>query len=358
MVQGDEFDYLIYYAGVNPAIPVAIINSINLAFNRIATDSQEGLIFNIAKQLPDVTQFDLLNAVMTMHNLYFTTNETAKTVTLSQYDTFIKDDFFANNILDWTNKIAPAKGFEMTFTNQNLARNVYLTYQTADDFLCTLYQDANNQKSWGNYRWQNNNQTGDLEQLVEVPVFASARGSRVPYKAVGNNQLRNRYFVRLWDIDYRNPDNITDFSFQTNWTPRILKYKYFLGIPADPYVGLLRFTYAFGTNSSTTTEEAVAYFELDNPIGRTTPSTPTDSLAFNNSNPNHVGLYERYHVAMYNRIKQSRQLDVYAYLSAADYYAIDFGKPIRINHDLFLLNAVTDWNANGNGLCKLTLIQI
>jgi hypothetical protein len=200
-----------------------------------------------------------------------------------------------------------------------------------------------------------------LEQNLEVPAFASSIGARIPFK-VGNNQLGGRYFVRLWDQDYSNPDNITDFNFQTNWTPRILKYKY-IAVPLPYPQNTLQFLYGYGANKYTTNVDPCAYFELAQYSRGTLttppdPSTPTDSLAFNNSNPNHIGLYQRYHLALLNRYKESRQLDVFAYLTPADFYAINFGIPIRIRHQLFLINSVTDWNANGNGLCKLTLIQI
>lgn len=347
------------------------IGSIEFYISRLAIDASDSeyLLFDLAKQLPDITQFELLSGLIVMHNLYMQSDEIARRVFLAR-----RDEFFLSPISDlipyaaypsipagndtqypnWTQQVDTKKGYLINFQNNYYAQKVRFTYQQGDDFLCQDFQNANGERAYGFYEWQNKYLLGEPLQEVAVPIFAPTRGAftfaSVPKAGAG------RYMPLLWNADYRNPDSNTTFELNTGYTPRILKYRYTTGAhPQSLYIN-----YAQGTLQYITTQIFDAYFDLPPQAINSFPIAinPTDSLRFDASNPNHAGLFARFYKQQFENIEASRALTLQVFLSEKDIAGIDFRKPIRIKNKFYQLQSIEDWIAGAAETCKVTLLEI
>lgn len=348
------------------------VDNIQLAINRIAISigDSEYIRFPLAKQLPDITQFELLSNLLVMQNLYMQSNEQTKNVHLETRDVFLysptsdlippaayptipagSDTAYPN----WTQKIDTKKGYLINFLNTAFAQKVRFTYQQGDDFLCQKFQDANMGRAYGFYEWQNLYQLGEAEQEIAVPIFAST---------IGNYTIRNaneragggRYMPQLWAADYSNPDNTTQFELSTAYTPRVLKYRYTVG--AHPIT--MAINYDAGASQYFTNQIFDAYFDLTTPPINAFPIAVdvADSLRFDASTPNHLGLFEQYYKQQFRSISDARYVTLRALLNEKDINGLDFRKPIKIQNSYFYLQAFEDWIAGENETCKIVLIEI
>lgn len=358
-VQAEQLDQISFEYGTSGVT----ITQAQISITRLAVDNQEGMVLNIQDNLPDMSVLDLLLNIIAMGNLYITTNKEGNVVTLTEYNDFylglniiqatqkntslIKDP---SPYVDWTNKVDTERGYEMIFANQELPRARLFTYQEGDDYLSEEYQDKNN-KVYGYYLWQNNNQNGDEQDELAVPNFASSQGY---YEDIGS-WFNGWYFTRYWDKDYRTPDTDTQFVLQTGTTPRILQYEYFgAGVP-------LNIRYNYNQNSYTDFNSYhVAYFDL--PFNGYITDTYEQNLGFADKSGTSLvktGLFRRHYEAQYNNIKKARTLTLYVYLSALDYYGFKPQNPVKIKNTWYHVLEINSWTASDTSQsCQVKLIQI
>jgi hypothetical protein len=295
-------------------------------WNVVPDDLQEGNEVILAKQLPDMFQLDLIQAMKTNFNLYFDTNIETRTVTVEPFD-----DFFIDEVVDWSEKLDLNTDRQLKYIGSNQSKTIVFDY-TDDSNDKPVQQILERDLEFAQHEDINTNVFAREGQRNVVTAFSPTLMATA--STIG---FIESLIPKMWNDTPLNelPARSTDYN------PRIL---YYAGVTANAtnesweWEGTVRTDYP----------RMIFYDEIND---------NDENLMFKTLRRSH-GLFEKYYRNSQKILNEGRVFTGLFNLNDNDISNLNFRKRVLITMDgelhTFILNKVS--NYDGDGLTKVELI--
>ena len=279
-------------------------------YNDVNLDFQTGNTVELENSLPDITQLDFIQAIKQMFNLYFWTNQDARTIYVEPYNDFYLDKSTA---ADWSSKL----DYDSAISIKHITPDSKVTRLLFKEDSKDVNIDSFNKRfdpAFAGYKYTSGNKYIDGETDIENKVLAGTW-----------MELRTKL-----GLEYRLPvvarsDDKQIQQFEA--VPRILYYNGLVSSGGWTFDGNVRTTYPHFTFTN---------FHAGNDV----------SLSFANHDMA-KGLYSKYYANTMYAVDNAKMLTGTFYLQPTDLLNIDFRKPILVDGVHYTINAIKDY-ATGN----------
>lgn len=299
----------------------------------------EGNPISLSQIVPtNVYNRDLLSSVINAFNLYVVQDP----VNTRNLIIEPRDDFYVNNIVDWTLKLDVSREIQLEPMGELQGRTYLYTYKSDKDILNQTYEDIYNKRRYG-------------DQLVEVD----------------NDFVKNQKTVEL----IFSPSVLagpSDFYYNRDFTITQIKKDY-TGVPAfvQSNIRLLWFSLlgcgqSWRHISTDGTYDDNLFYPYAGHLDK--PKTPVFDLNF--GYPNRLwylynsytsnNLYNMFHRNFIEEItdKDSKLVTAYFKLTASDILTLDFSKIYVVDGHFLRLNKVMDYDPIATGVTKCEFITV
>jgi len=295
----------------------------------------------------DIKKIDLINALTGMFNLYWTTDELSKTVTVEPYDTFFKD---TSQAVDFTKLVDYNKPSTTKFVLDDINKNLYFKYKKDGDD--GYVDEIEKQLEQEFHSLEVELQDGFVDKVQEIGNKISSPTYMFEDWELTKN---TEYKVRLPLIVSEYIDDIdisTKPEVMENHNLRILAYEGMQPLLSDAYGS---WDWQNGQNGIVREYPAASTFH------------DTDS-AFENldfgDRPAKDGLYKRFWSSFVNKINVSPRIKtVHINFSSNHISQLDLTKPIYIedfgggNGSYWIIHRIIDYKPTEQGSTKVELLQ-
>ena len=317
------------------------LNIISSYFNNEVVNSTyvEGSTISMNTAIPaKVKQRDFIKSLVNMFNLYIQPNPD------DEKDLIIepRDDFYNNNIIDWSSKIDKSKDIDIKPMGALNSKEYLYTYKQDNDYYNDLYYNTWNE-IYGQADFVINNDFLKAEHKTEI-IFS-------PTPSVGQSWY-DRVIPTIIKFDDKDGVQRTEANI------RILQWG---GLKDTDQVWL----HSDSSGSTFTTQYPYAGMYND-------PYTPTEDIGFNLTNEiywanvfNNVitfsnnNLYNKYYKKFIEEITDtnSKIVNGYFYLTPSDIANLSFRKQYYFEGQYFRLNKVENYNPI-NPITKCEFLKI
>tara|TARA_B100001094_G_scaffold332747_1_gene406231 strand:+ start:15707 stop:18673 length:2967 start_codon:yes stop_codon:yes gene_type:complete len=295
----------------------------------------------------DIKKIDLINALTGMFNLYWTTNELSRTVTVEPYDDFFKD---TSQALDFTHLVDYNKPSSTKFVLDDINKNLYFKYKkdTDDGYVDEIEKQLEQEF----HSLEVELQDGFIDEVQEIGnKISSPTYMFEDWELTKNTEFKIRLPLivseYIDDIDISTKPEVME-----NHNLRILSYEGMQPIQTDAYGS---WAWNNGLNGIVREYPAASTFH------------PTDS-AFENldfgDNAVKDGLYKRFWANFVNKINISPRIKtVHINFSSNQISQLDLTKPIYIedfgggNGSYWIIHRIIDYKPTEHESTKVELLQ-
>lgn len=299
----------------------------------------EGDTIEMTSAIPaKVKQRDFIKSIVNMFNLYIQPNpDNDKDLIIEP-----RDDFYNNNIIDWSSKLDKSKDIEFKPMGALNSKEYLFTYKQDNDYYNELYYNTWNEV-YGQADFTINNDFLKSEHKTEI-IFS-------PTPSVGQTWY-DRVIPTIIKFDDKDGVQRTEANI------RILQWA---GLKDTSQVWFHKDT------SSETPKTSYPYAGMYND-----PYSPTEDIGFNLTNEiyyanvfnnvitfNNNNLYNKYHKKFIEEITDtnSKIVTAYFYLTPSDVSNLSFRKQYYFENQYFRLNKVENYNPI-NPITKCEFLKI
>ncbi|CAB5223444.1 hypothetical protein UFOVP384_53 [uncultured Caudovirales phage] len=320
-------------------------NTSTVTANAISSTSKVPAIYNTtilgASIVPEgIKQSDFIKSIINLLNLYIIQDPN------NEFDlTFIPyNEFYTNEIIDWTDKKDLAKGFSVKGSNEFIPKSYSFKYKDDADFYCKTYKNRYT-ANYGDLKYETQNQFSKDDTPIELPF------SLAPIVNTGNS---TRLMAQLYDIN-------TDGTYkQVKCNPKL---SFWGGIKAGGTTysikngdtvlasGLYAYGYAGHIYNPAVTSSGLLWdlcFAAPREIYFNIGSYPTLNL---------YHFYYKQFIDSQNN-KDTKLITLYLLLNAIDIMNLSFRKYVRMDNGIYYLNKIDGYNPLGNELTKVELLRL
>lgn len=330
-----------------------------------AAKSKLAMMVNFNNWLPKMKMKDFVLSVLNMFNLIFYEDKQNKKL----IHVVNRADYFGSTIVDWSDKLHAEDDIKMTMSNKLLPTYYNFKYKDSSDYFNTNYNEdyANQSNNYGTpqqidrrygdqpifnradfakdpniveIKFEPTVQAGPIQPVVESGtiisegIYADSDKTLSPcyYADDDGSNIKRQTAQRIFLISIKGTD--TPWTFNSETTPAEDISDVTIGSYSQSF-----YPWAGHTDSQN------KYCILFGP-----PVKNYSAI----SNPTKRGIYTQFYKIYTDELRNinSKIVECTVKLSAYDIYNIDFTVLYRIGDFVMKLNKITDWNANGNGLCK------
>ena len=324
-----------------------------LASNTAMPDS----IASISAALPCIKQLDFIKGITNMFNLYWTSDEQSKTISVEPYDTF----YGSGKVIDWSDKL-DHESWSDKFLIDELASTIVWKYKVdSNDRVAELYA-----LSTGNELWSLTLTNGalyrkddkDMGNKIFSPTMQIANGDRT----WGTTWSGGPVIPAMWE---GNPNNWGWFNSEIR--PEA-SFKF--NIRILNFAGLSTTTLWKFTDSSGTVHDHYSYPYAYTYKNNALPSISYDdnlswyNIGSGSSGANQFvrGLFDRYYGGLYEKISGGAALrSCMMNLSANDISQLDLRDRIKLQIDgvytYWTINNIKDYKPGRDELTKVELVE-
>lgn len=322
---------------------VEVLTGSSFYVQPIATVPKDGEV-NISQMLsPDMTQKQFLMSIVKMFNLYiepywFKVGD-ANSGKYAQYLIEPRDDYFTNDVIDWTSKLDTEKDFTIKPLALSKYKYYLFTYKEDNDYLNSLYKGATG-RIYGDYAHFIDNDFASETKKIEIDFSP----------CIVSNSSGSGAWSRTMPVNKPESGGVRQDS-----KPKILFYQGLFGANSSwtfedelqsnqPYAGQLD-SYSSPTLDLNFKYPSVLYYKGDNGAVNLTTST-----LFNK-------FYYRQMVELNDR--NSKVIECYMRLLPEDVHNLSFRPLYFINDAYYRLYKVTDHKYDGQTtLCTFLKINV
>jgi hypothetical protein len=322
-----------------------ITTNSNVTINAKTSASKIPAIYNTtilgASIVPEgIKQSDFIKSIINLLNLYIIQDPD------NEFDlTFIPyNEFYTNEIIDWTDKKDLAKGFSIKGSNEFIPKSYSFRYKDDNDFYCKSYKNRYT-SNYGDLKYDTQNQFSKDDTPIELPF------SLAPVVNTGNS---TRLMAQLYDIN-------TDGSYkQVKCNPKLsfwggkkfgtTTYSILNGATVLAS-GLDEYGYAGHIYNPFTTSSGLLWDLCFN---------PPREIYFNIGTYPTLNLYHFYYKQFIDsqNNKDTKLVTLYLLLNAVDIMNLSFRKYVRMDNGIYYLNKIDGYNPLGNELTKVELLRL
>jgi hypothetical protein len=320
-------------------------NTSIISANSLSSSSKVPVIYNTtilgASIVPEgIKQSDFIKSIINLLNLYIIQDAD------NEFDlTFIPyNEFYTNEIIDWSDKRDFAKGFSVKGSNEFIPKSYSFRYKDDNDFYCKTYKNRYT-ANYGDLKYETQNQFSKDDTPIELPF------SLAPIVNTGNS---TRLMAQLYDIN-------TDGTYkQVKCNPKLSFWggkkaggtTYSIKNGATVLAsGLYNYGYAGHIYDPTTTSSGLLWDLCFNPpreVYFNISSYPTLNLYY---------FYYRQFIDSQNN-KDTKLITLYLLLNAIDIMNLSFRKYVRMDNGIYYLNKIDGYNPLANDLTKVELLRL
>jgi hypothetical protein len=320
-------------------------NTSIISANSLSSSSKVPVIYNTtilgASIVPEgIKQSDFIKSIINLLNLYIIQDKD------NEFDlTFIPyNEFYTNDIIDWSDKRDFAKGFSVKGSNEFIPKSYSFRYKDDADFYCKTYKNRYT-ANYGDLKYDTQNQFSKDDTPIELPF------SLAPVVNTGNS---TRLMAQLYDIN-------TDGTYkQVKCNPKLA---FWGGKKAGGTTysikngttvlasGLYNYGYAGHIYDPTTTSNGLLWdlcFSAPREVYFNIGNYPTLNLYY---------FYYKQFIDSQNN-KDTKLITLYLLLNAIDIMNLSFRKYVRMDNGIYYLNKIDGYNPLGSELTKVELLRI
>jgi hypothetical protein len=298
---------------------------------------------DISDTLPDMKMGTFFKGLAHMFNLYVSTNEITKTITIEP-----RDDFYqgTSNAVDWTSKLDLGGGYVVKFID-NFKRVLNNKYK--DDSSDKLVDKFNKTRVVDLGAGEINLSARFPEGVTDVvnPFFSPTIHQRmdINQSGIGVSIDQKNILPALWNsVGYEGEASTPSYQF----APRILYYDYKTQLDS----GGSNIGWKF--NGSSKTQIPTGYFQEN--------FAETSTTGYNLGFEGTTGLIENYYQGELGVIDEGVMLTARFDLTFEDINALDLSKPIHISAPTeiagyYYINNVSDYQPTRRGTTKVELLK-
>ena len=345
---GDSIQWYFSYVdilGGSTGSGYTLKNTSIISANSLSSSSKIPVIYNTnilgASIVPEgIKQSDFIKSIINLLNLYIIQDPD------NEFDlTFIPyNEFYTNEIIDWSDKRDLAKGFSVKGSNEFIPKSYSFRYKDDADFYCKTYKNRYT-ANYGDLKYETQNQFSKDDTPIELPF------SLAPIVNTGNS---TRLMAQLYDIN-------TDGTYkQVKCNPKLSFWggnkvggtTYSIKNGATVLAsGLYEYGYAGHIYDPFITSSGLLWDLCFN---------PPREVYFNIGTYPTLNLYHFY----YNQFidsqnnKDTKLVTLYLLLNAVDIMNLSFRKYIRMENGIYYLNKIDGYNPLANDLTKVELLRL
>ena len=320
-------------------------NTSTITANSLSSSSKVPVIYNTtilgASIVPEgIKQSDFIKSIINLLNLYIIQDPD------NEFDlTFIPyNEFYTNEIIDWTDKRDLAKGFSIKGSNEFIPKSYSFRYKDDNDFYCKTYKNRYT-ANYGDLKYDTQNQFSKDDTPIELPF------SLAPIVNTGNS---TRLMAQLYDIN-------TDGTYkQVKCNPKLSFWggkqiggtTYSIKNGATVLAsGLYEYGYAGHIYNPFITSSGLLWDLCFN---------PPREVYFNIGTYPTLNLYHFYYKQFIDsqNNKDTKLVTLYLLLNAVDIMNLSFRKYVRMDNGIYYLNKIDGYNPLGNELTKVELLRL
>ena len=333
---------------VSDDVPIAFAQTTkvrNSIINVIKSDDiVDGQQVSLSDMLPDDKVSDFFKGVANLFNLYATTNEDTKTITIEPRDDFYQD---TNNSVDWTSKLDHNSGYRIKHLDE-YRNTLEFNYKKDDkDALVDRFNNVNDVKL-GSSELDLDNRYPDGISSVTNNYFAATIHQRVNIGRKENAEAVDRFNILpcMWNaLGYDGIAPAQSYDYQ----PRILYYNYQTQLDSDGNNITWRYEGDLKTSLPT------GYFLED--------FDDTTTTGYNLTFEGTTGLTELYYEGEVRQINEGIMLSANFDLTYEDINALDISKPVHISapseiSGYYTINKISDYRPTKSVTTRVELIKI
>ena len=345
---GDSIQWYFSYVdilGGSTGSGYTLKNTSIISANSLSSSSKIPVIYNTnilgASIVPEgIKQSDFIKSIINLLNLYIIQDPD------NEFDlTFIPyNEFYTNEIIDWSDKRDLAKGFSVKGSNEFIPKSYSFRYKDDADFYCKTYKNRYT-ANYGDLKYETQNQFSKDDTPIELPF------SLAPIVNTGNS---TRLMAQLYDIN-------TDGTYkQVKCNPKLSFWggnkvggtTYSIKNGATVLAsGLYEYGYAGHIYDPFITSSGLLWDLCFN---------PPREVYFNIGTYPTLNLYHFYYKQFIDsqNNKDTKLVTLYLLLNAIDIMNLSFRKYIRMENGIYYLNKIDGYNPLANDLTKVELLRL
>lgn len=308
------------------------LNAVNVLFYEDSQFTYDSLV-NINNILPNMKQTDFFMGIVKMFNLYIEPQSDGT------YIIEPRDDFFLEEVTDWTEKLDVSQDFKITPEGLLKVKQVDFNYIKGEDDVSTkFYQETG--EAFGHKKLIFDNDFVKEIQKVEIPFVCEPlqyqKGQQIVciktnYGGVAAERSANPIIAFAGDLQ------------------PCLNYAYF-DAGAMTYTNYTTYPYAGFLNDPLNPEHDLCFAQQEGYF-HTTPSGRVETDNY---------LYNAYHREQWEQIgdRDSKMVECYIKLNPIDINQLSFRKIYWIRNAGYRLLEVQDYKPNGNATTKVILLKL
>lgn len=337
-----------------------IINSIIVPTTNIDKNSIENITstalsaidLNTAVTLPDISIKNFVSSIIKMFNLFYVMDEVNKIIIFNYHGSY----FFPNSTaLDWSNKCS-IKEATITASNNYKLINFKFTEQS-NEFITNAFKDNYIYNSQSNYYYDNFN----------IDIIWAMTYNRTYMYLFRNNSNIDNFNISIPTLnsseDYIKPLgqlSSGEQSIRFNYTPRLLKWDGYVENGKNGQFFIGRTGGPDGINLNINTGPIYNLNDLSINFGlnfRYPKASIIPWLHWQDKSSIDLGLFSRFYA---NQVKSNEKSIIFTLpvmLTPDDINSLDFRRPIIINHQLYIIQSIDDYNPVINTPTKVTFYK-
>lgn len=336
----------------------------------------EGQPISMNEVLPLIKLKDIFMSVVQIGNLGVIQDKTTPTKIK-----FIKRNTFTDNSpIEWSDKLHSGESLEISFLNTDLPKVYHFKYKQGEDHFNQTYKEefGNETPTQGDPN-PIDREYGDKYLTVRSDFLKSNNVVELPFipTVIGLNPLSDIVNSKCYILNDGEPTglNVNEGLAERRYSTRLLfaglrtttSYPYFNLTTLSPsysgaqHLGLNYYPYA---GHIANIDDLYPDWDLnwDKPLGvyldrTTSPELERIAGTYLNINDNNWArnsLYNKNWKRFIESVtdRNGRRVTGIFKLTAKDIYELDFSIPIRVDDVVLKLTKVSQWDVNGDGLCK------
>lgn len=296
-----------------------------------------GSTSSVADVLPPMKQTDFIMGLAKMFNLYIDTDVNGT------YIIEPRDDYFTDDVIDWTDKLDTSKDFTIKPEGLLTVKEINFNYYKNDDDISKVFYESVGE-TWGYKRLIFDNDFVKETKKLELPFILE------PLQYLSEKEIVLMRTLYNGEGQERSPKPIIAFA---GGLLDCKPYRYYDAGLAT-YTTLTQYAYAGFLDTPLDTVANDLCFDTQDIYFHTTP----DGLNL----PVNGTLYDKYHYRQWNEIgdRDSKYVECYIKLKPYDITTLDFRKIYWIDKAGYRLLEVSDYLPNGESttLCKFLKLNL
>lgn len=339
--------------------------------NNWSHGTQIAAMVNMNQWLPGMKLKDFLLGLLNMFDLALIEDPEVKNLIHLKN----RNDFFTNTIIDWTEKLYAGDPIKITLSNKILPTYYELKYKDSEDFYNTDYNadwgDTDNKygvtqridRKYGDQPIFNIAEFATENNVIEVPWQSTVQAGPIkPVVSIGTIISQGIYSDSDKTLSPTFSADIDGTNIKRTSADKI----FLIGIYPTTFPWTMNSESTPGEDSSDVNQSGAFWNMSFYPWCGHTDKFTSNCIVFgppiaNYSpilTPTKRSLYSKFwkrYIEELNNVN-GKIIECSMILSIIDIYNIDFSKLYQIDDFVMKINKITDWNINGNGLCKVEFL--